>query len=61
MGGDPQGQESHISRSLTARYFLTSHSDIKVQLDVQRERGGVNWSPRYGDSRLLTMAYDRIF
>jgi hypothetical protein len=61
MGGDPQGQESHVSRSLTARYFLTSHSDIKVQLDVQLDRGGVNWTPRYGDSRLLTLAYDRIF
>jgi hypothetical protein len=61
MGGDPQAQESHIDRSLTARYFLTPQSDVKVQLDVQRDRGGVNWSPRYGDARLLTLAYDRIF
>jgi hypothetical protein len=61
MGGDPLGQESHIDRSLTARYFLTPQSDIKVQLDVQRDRGGVNWKPRYGDARLLTLAYDRIF
>jgi hypothetical protein len=61
LGGDPQGQESHISNSLTARYFLTSHSDIKVQLDAQRDRGGVNWAPRYGNSRLFTLAYDRIF
>jgi hypothetical protein len=61
MGGDPLGQESHIDRSLTARYFLTPQSDVKVQLDVQRDRGGINWSPRYGDARLLTLAYDRIF
>jgi hypothetical protein len=61
VGGDPLGQESHIDRSLTARYFLTPQSDFKVQLDVQHDRGGINWSPRYGDARLLTLAYDRIF
>lgn len=61
MGADAQGQESHIDRSLTARYFLTPQSDIKLQLDVQDDRGGANWSPRYGDARLLTLAYDRIF
>ena len=61
MGADAQGQESHIDRSLTARYFLTPQSDVKVQLDVQRDRGGPDWSPRYGDARLLTLAYDRIF
>jgi hypothetical protein len=61
MGGDSSAQESHIDRSLTARYFLTPQSDIKAQLDAQHDRGGVNWSPRYGDARLLTLAYDRIF
>ncbi|MBI5890853.1 MAG: hypothetical protein HZB47_09270 [Nitrosomonadales bacterium] len=61
MGADPLGQESHSDRSLTVRHFLTPQSDIKLQLDVQHDRGGVNWSPRYGDARLLTMAYDRIF
>lgn len=61
MGADPQGQESHIDKSLTTRYFLTPQSDIKLQLDMQDDRGGVNWSPRYGDARLLTLAYDRIF
>lgn len=61
MGGDPQAQESHIDHSLTARYFLTAQSDVKVQLDVQRDRGGSNWSPKYGGARLLTLAYDRIF
>jgi hypothetical protein len=61
LGADSQGQESHIDRSLTARYFLTSQSDIKMQLDMQHDRGGINWTPRYGDARLLTLAYDRIF
>lgn len=61
LGADSQGQESHINRSLTVRYFLTSQSDIKMQLDMQHDRGGINWAPRYGDARLLTLAYDRIF
>lgn len=61
MGGDPLGQESHINRSLTARYFLTPRSDIKLQLDAQHDRGGINWTPKYGDARLLSLAYDRIF
>lgn len=61
MGGDPLGQESHIDRSLTARHYLSPHSDVKAQLDMQHDRGGINWAPRYGDSKLLTLAYDRIF
>ena len=61
MGADPSAQESHIDRSLTVRYFLTPQSDFKLQLDMQKDRGGINWAPRYGDARLLTLAYDRIF
>lgn len=61
MGGDPLGQESHVDRTLTAKYYLTPHSDLKAQLDAQHDRGGINWTPKYGDSRLLTLAYDRIF
>ena len=60
-GGNPQGQESHSNRSLTVRHYLSPHSDIKIQLDYQRERGGVDWTPKYGHARLLTLAYDRIF
>ncbi|MFM2407357.1 MAG: hypothetical protein RL358_99 [Pseudomonadota bacterium] len=61
VGGDPQGQESHINHSLTARYFLSPQSDVKAQLDRQRDRGGINWQPKYGSATLLTLAYDRIF
>lgn len=60
-GGDPQGQESHSSRSLTLRYNLTHTSDIKVQIDSQKDHGGPNWAPRYGDARLLTLSYDKVF
>lgn len=61
MGGDPQGQEGHANRSLTLRYNLTHTSDIKAQLDSQKDQGGVNWAPRYGDARLLTLSYDVVF
>ncbi|MGZ8256441.1 MAG: hypothetical protein ACXW1C_01415 [Gallionella sp.] len=61
QGGDPQGQESHLNQTLTARYFVSPNSDVKVQLDNQRDRGGVNWQPKYGNARLLSLAYDRIF
>jgi hypothetical protein len=61
LGGNPQGQESHVNQTLTARYFLSPQSDLKMQLDAQRDRGGVNWQPKYGNARLLSLAYDRIF
>lgn len=61
QGGDPQGQESHINQTLTVRYFVSPQSDVKAQIDNQRDRGGVNWQPKYGNARLLTLAYDRIF
>jgi len=60
-GGDPQGQENHTSRSLTLRYNLTQTSDIKMQLDSQKDQGGINWAPRYGEARLLTLSYDVVF
>lgn len=59
--GDPNGQEAHENRSLTLRYDLTPKSALKVQFDSQKEKGGPNWSPRYGDSRLITLAYDLVF
>ncbi len=61
MGADPQGQEAHTDRAVTLRYDLDDASDVKVQIDDQKDQGGINWSPRYGDSQLLTMAYDRVF
>lgn len=60
-GGDPQGQEGHVNQSLTLRYNLTQNSDIKVQLDRQRDHSGVNWVPRYGDATLMTLSYDMVF
>lgn len=60
-GGDPNGQEAHENRSITLRYDLTPSSALKVQFDNQKDRSGSNWTPRYGDARLLTFAYDQVF
>lgn len=60
-GGDPDGQEAHENRSLTLRYDLTPTSALKAQFDSQKEKGGPNWTSRFGDSRLLTLAYDMVF
>jgi len=61
MGADPLGQEAHTDRSLTLRYDLNEASDIKVQYDNQIDQGGINWTPEYGNSQLVTLAYDRVF
>lgn len=61
QGGDPQGQESHINQSLTTRYFLSPQSDVKAQIEQQRDRSGINWQTKYGNATLFTLAYDRIF
>jgi hypothetical protein len=60
-GGDPQGQEGHVSRALTGRYNLTQKSAIKAQFDSQKDHGGANWAPRNGDATLLTFSYDMVF
>jgi hypothetical protein len=59
--GDPLAQEGHATLSLTVRYDLTTSSVLKAQLDDQRDHGGPNWTPNYGDARLLTFTYDTVF
>jgi len=69
-GASPTAQEGHRNIALTLRYDLTTSSDIKVQLDFQRDLSGANWhpnwsgagdAPAYGDARLLTVTYDMVF
>jgi hypothetical protein len=61
LGGDPQGQESHLNRAMTVRYFLSANSDLKLQLDAQRDLSGTNWQPKFGNVTLLSVAYDKVF
>jgi hypothetical protein len=57
----PDALEGHQSIAFTLRYDLSPSSALKVQYDSQFEQGGKNWTPMYGNSRLLSMAYDRVF
>lgn len=61
QGGDPTALEGHATIALTLRYDLTTSSALKAQYDSQRDQSGPNWSPNYGDSRLLTFTYDMVF
>ena len=64
-GADPDGQEAHRTHSATLRYDLTTSSAVKVQLDVQKDRSGPNYTVdgfnRFGNARLLTATYDVVF
>ncbi len=41
-GEYPSGQEGHFNMAYTLRYDLTTSSDIKIQLDNQRDQSGPN-------------------
>ena len=60
-GGDPLGQEGHVTMAYTLRYDLTTSSAIKLQYDDQRDKGGPNWTPNYGNAKLVTLTYDMVF
>lgn len=66
---ESDAQEATRMTSLTLRYDLTTSSDVKIQFDNQKDRSGPNYTldagnvltNRYGNSRLLTVAYDMVF
>lgn len=58
---DASALEGHYTVALTLRYDLTTSSAIKLQYDRQNDQSGRNWSPNYGNSRLLTATYDMVF
>lgn len=68
-GTDPTALEATRMTSLTLRYDLSTSSDLKVQLDIQKDLSGPNYTldggtvmtNRYGNSRLLTVSYDVVF
>jgi hypothetical protein len=47
--------------SFSVKYDLTTSSDLKVQLDSTRDYSDAGFSPRYGSSNLLTLAFDNVF
>ncbi|HEX5363503.1 MAG TPA: hypothetical protein VFW59_04490 [Gallionella sp.] len=47
--------------TLSLRYDLTTTSDLKLQFDDTSDNSEPGFNPRYGSSRLLTLAYDLMF
>lgn len=65
FGYTSSDEERHDTRSLSLRYDLGSSSTLKLQLDSYRDRSGTAFRARgnavTGDSRLLTVSYDKVF
>lgn len=53
--------EAHLNIAYTLRYELDTSSAVKIQYDNQHGRGDPAYLPRYGDARLLTLSYDKVF
>lgn len=47
--------------ALSVRYDLSTSSDVKLQFDNTTDHSAAGFTPNYGSSRLLTVAYDNIF
>lgn len=47
--------------SASVRYDVSVKSDVKVQYDLTSDYSDPGFTPRYGSSRLLTVAYDMVF
>lgn len=60
-GAPASTANSQQTTSLSLRYDLTTSSDLKLQYDDTTDSSDPGFAPRYGRSRLLTFAYDRVF
>ena len=60
-GAPPSTANSQQTVTLSLRYDLTTSSDLKIQYDDTTDDSDPGFNPRYGSSRLLTLAYDLMF
>lgn len=60
-GAPPSFPNRQETVSFSVKYDLTTSSDLKVQLDSTRDYSDAGFSPRYGSSNLLTLAFDNVF
>lgn len=60
---DPLVAEAWTTLALSLSYALTPTSDVKVQLDRWKDQNGpgFNGGISYGNARLLSVSYDRVF
>ena len=62
LPGAPDSEpNSQQTLSLSLRYDLSTSSDVKLQYDDTRDHSSPIFTPLYGSSRLLTLAYDKVF
>ena len=60
-GAPPSIANSQQTYSVSLRYDLTTSSDMKLQYDITSDHSDPGFAPLYGDTRLLTFAYDYVF
>ena len=58
---NPIDNERHSNTSAVLRYDLTPASDVKLQFDHWISYGGNYFPSIYGNSNMLTLAYDLVF
>jgi hypothetical protein len=59
---DPTGApEAHRTVSAVLRYDVDSASAIKAQFDVWKDKSGLGFTSQHGNSKLLSISYDRVF
>jgi hypothetical protein len=56
--GAPDG---HSVASAVLRYDVNSTSALKLQFDVWKDRVGPGYTSLHGDSKLLSLSYDKVF
>jgi hypothetical protein len=59
---DPTGSpEGHRTVSAVLRYDVDSASAIKGQFDIWKDKSGLGFASQHGNSKLLSISYDRVF
>lgn len=60
-GAPASTPNSQQTLTLSLRYDLTTSSDLKLQYDSTTDHSDPGFTPLYGNSELLTFAYDWVF
>jgi hypothetical protein len=53
--------DGHRMASAVLRYDIDSTSALKMQFDVWKDKTGPGFTSQHGDSKLLSISYDRVF
>jgi hypothetical protein len=56
--GAPDG---HRMVSAVMRYDIDTSSALKIQFDIWKDRTGSGFASQHGDSKLLSISFDRVF